>query len=168
MRAWRTSIQSGVTAPFKVASRTAKAALRQYRRCEELRLIYSNNRKVFFSHVHSKTASHYGHSIHLCDEDNALSDQVAADALFCTFSYIFSSTVPSPPRRDEHTPPAISLSYLNCTPSMVAEALLQCLNSSSSPGSLSFEFLKAISYLIICPLNTIFQHFLFEGIFLTI
>ena len=68
-RAWCTSRQSGDTASFKAVSRTARAALRQYRRCEELRLVYSNNRKAFFSHMHRKTAAHSGNSIHLCVGD---------------------------------------------------------------------------------------------------
>ena len=74
-RAWRTSRQSGDTALFKAASSIARAALRQYRRCEELRLVYSNNLKAFFSYIHRKTAAHSRNSIHLCDGDNALSDQ---------------------------------------------------------------------------------------------
>ena len=38
-RAWYTSRQSGDTALFKAARRTARAALQQYRQCEELRLV---------------------------------------------------------------------------------------------------------------------------------
>ena len=48
---------------------------------------------------------------------------------------------------------------------MVTEALIQCPNSNSSPDGISFKLLKAVSDLIISPLNTIFQHSLFEGIF---
>ena len=95
---------------------TARAALRQYRRCEELRVVYSINLKAFFSHMHHKTASHSGNSIYLCDGDNALSDQEAADTLLRTLSCNFSSSVPSPPRLDKHTPPtspAVSLSHFN-------------------------------------------------------
>ena len=51
---------------------------------------------------------------------------------------------------------------------MVAEALIQCPNSNSSPDGFSFKILKAVSDLIINPLNNIFQHSLFEGIFPTV
>ena len=131
-------------------------------------MVYSNNCKAFFSHMHRKTAAHSGNSIRLCDGDNALSYQEAADTLLRTFSLNFSTTVPSLPRLDEHTPPtppAVSLSHFNCTPSMVTEALIQCPNSNSSPDGISFKLLKAISDLIISLLNTIFRHSLFEGIF---
>ena len=93
-RTWRTNRQSGDIAPLKTASRTARAALRQYRRCEKLHLVYSDNRKAFFTHMHRKTFSDYGNSIHLRNGDSALSDQEAADILLHTFSSIFSSTVP--------------------------------------------------------------------------
>ena len=102
-RAWRTSWQSRDTAPFKATSKTARAALRQYRRCEELRLAYSNNRKVFFSHMYRKSASHSGNSIQLCDGGNALSDLEATDILLLKFSSNFSSTIPSTSRLDKHT-----------------------------------------------------------------
>ena len=117
--------------------------------------------------MHRKTAAHSGNSIHLCD-GNSTSDQEVADTPLRTFSLNFFSTVPSSPRFDEHTPstpPAVSLSHFNCTPSMVTEALIQCPNSNSSPDGISFKRLKAVSDLIISPLNTIFQHSLFEGIF---
>ena len=108
--------------------------------------------------MHRKTAAHSGNSIHLCDGDNALSDQEVADTLLRTFFFHFSSTVPSSPRFDEHTPtpPAVSLTHFNCTSSMVTEALIQCLNSNSNPDGISFKLLKAVSDLIISPLNTIF------------
>ena len=118
--------------------------------------------------MHRKTATHYGNSIHLCDGDNTLSDQEAADTLLCTFSLNFFSTVPLAPRLNEHTPPnppAVSLFHFNCTPIMVTEALIQCPKSNSSPDSISFKLLKAVSDHIISLLNTIFQHSLFEGIF---
>ena len=131
-------------------------------------MVYSNNRKAFFSHMHRNSVAHSGNSIHLCDGDNTLSDQEAADTLLRTFSLNFFSTVPSSSHLDGHTsptPPAVSLSHFNCTPNMVTEALIQCLNSNSSPDGISFKLLKAVSDLIISPLNTIFQHSLFEGIF---
>ena len=118
-----------------------------------------------------KTVSHSGKSIYLCDVDNALYDQEVADTLFCTLFSNFSSTIPSPSRLDEHTPPispAVSLSHFHCTPSMVAEAFIQCPDSNSSPDGLSFKLLKPVSDLIISSLNTIFQHPLFEGIFPTV
>ena len=102
--------------------------------------------------MHCKTSSHFGNSIHLCNEDNALPDQEAADTLLRTFSSNFSSTVPSPPRLDDYTPPtppAVSLPHFNCTPIMVAEALLQCPDSNRSPDGLSFKLLKAVSDLIL-------------------
>ena len=48
-RAWQTCRQSGDNAPFKAASRKSRVALHQYRRCEELSVVYSKNRKDFFS-----------------------------------------------------------------------------------------------------------------------
>ena len=121
--------------------------------------------------MHRKTAVYSDNSIYLCDSDNALSDQDAAGTLLRTFSLNFSNTVPSSPRLDEYTPPTpptVSLSHFNCTPSMVTAALIQCPNSNSSPDGISFKLLKAVSDLIISPLNTIFQHSLLEGIFPTV
>ena len=51
---------------------------------------------------------------------------------------------------------------------MVNKALFQCPKSNSSRDGLFFKLLKIVSDLIIIPLNTLFQHSLFEGIFLTV
>lgn len=45
------------------------------------------------------------------------------------------------------------------------EALHLCPNKASCPDGISFNLLKEISGLIASPLNTVFQHSLFEGIF---
>jgi hypothetical protein len=49
----------------------------------------------------------------------------------------------------------------------VAEALVNCSASSSSPDGISFKLLKAISQFIIRPLNIIFQQSLYAGKFPT-
>ena len=46
------------------------------------------------------------------------------------------------------------------------DAIHQCSNSNSSPDGISLRLLKAIAKLIVQPLNVIYKHSLYEGVFL--
>ena len=57
---------------------------------------------------------------------------------------------------------------LNCTTTMVQAALAVYSLTNSSPDGISFKLLKHISQYTIYPLNVIFQHSIFEGVFPTV
>ena len=148
---------------FKAASRTARAALRQHRHCEEMRLIYSQDDHRLFKYINCKTGAG-AKSIHICKNDVALTDQEAAEVLLQTFSSNFSirytANISS---TSTHTQSLIDFS---CTPTLIVdEALHRCHNSNSCPDGLSFKLIKAVAKSIIAPLTIIFQHSHFEGIF---
>ena len=52
-----------------------------------------------------------------------------------------------------------------CSEIAVMEALTCCPNSYSSPDGIPFKLLKLIAQFIFRPLNIVFQHSLFQGIF---
>ena len=88
-RAWTSYLRTRDMSAFKAASKTARAALQQHRRCEEMRLIYSQDRHRFFKYINSKTGAGTK-SIHIRKNDVALTDQEAAEVLLLTFSSNFS------------------------------------------------------------------------------
>ena len=57
------------------------------------------------------------------------------------------------------------LSQFNCHEKLVWVAIHQCSNSNSSPDGISFRLLKAVAKFIVRPLNVIYQHSLYEGVF---
>ena len=73
-REWTSYLRTRDMSAFKAANRTARAALRQYRRCEEMRLIYSLDRHRFFKYINYKTGIGTK-SIHICKNDVVLTDQ---------------------------------------------------------------------------------------------
>ena len=160
-RAWTSYLRSRDMSAFKAASRTARAVLRQHRRCEEMRLIYSQEHQKLFKYVNCKTGAGTK-SIHISKNDVALTDQEAAEVLLQTFSSNFSirhTTKPS--SMSTHTQ---SLTDFACTPTLIVDALHRCPNSNSCPDGLSFKLIKAVAKSIIAPLTIIFQHSLFERI----
>ena len=163
-RAWSTCKHTGDRATFKAASKVTRAALRQHRRCNEMRIIYANNRRSFFKHIRNSFGSQTS-SINLCINDTVLTDQEAAETLLRTLLSNFSAAdnrlINNATSSD--TPPL----RFNCTAAMVASALQQCSNSSCSSDGISFRLLKAIGGCILFPLNIIYQHSLFEGTFPT-
>ena len=128
-----------------------------------MRLIYANDKKAFFSHIRRSNASHG--SVQLCVNGTALSNNDSANALLSTFSSNFTSPVNAPPPCDVTSHDTHEPFRFNCTVAMVMEALHLCPNKASCPDGISFNLLKEISGLIASPLNTVFQHSLFEGIF---
>ena len=161
-RAWTSYMRTRDMSAFKAASRTVRAALRQHRRCEEMRLIYSQDRHRLFKYINCKTGAGTK-SIHVCKNDVALTDQEAAEVLLQTFSSNFSIRHTAKPSSTSiHTQ---SLTDFACTPALIVEALHRCPNSNSCPDGLSFKLIKAVAKSIIAPLTIIFQHSLFEGIF---
>ena len=161
-RAWTSYLRTRDMSAFKATSRTARAALRQHRRSEEMRLIYSQNRHRLFKYINCKTGAGTK-SIHICKNDVALTDQEAAEILLQTFSSNFSIRhTAKPSSTSEHKQ---SLTDFACTPALIVEALHRCPNSNSCPEGLSFKLIKAVAKPIIAPLTIIFQHSLFEGIF---
>ena len=148
---------------FKAASRTAIAALRQHRRCEEMCLIYSQDHHKLFKYINCKTGAGTK-SILYCKNDVAVTDQEAAEVLLQTFTsnFLIRHTA-KPCSTSTHTQ---SLTDFACMPAaLIVEVLHRCRNSNSCPDGLSFKFIKAVAKSIITPLTIIFQHSLFEGIF---
>ena len=161
-RAWTSYLRTCDMSAFKVARRTARAALRQHRRYEEMRLIYSQDHHRLFKYINCKTGAGTK-SIHICKNDVALTDQEAAKVLLQTSSSNFSIRhTAKPSSTSTHTQ---SLTDFACTSALIVEALHRCPNSNSCPDGLSFKLFKAVAKSIIAPLIIIFQHFLFEGIF---
>ena len=158
-RAWTSHLHTRDMSAFKAASRTARAALRQHRHCEEMRLICSQDHHRLFKYINCKTVAGTK-SIHICKNDVALTDQEAAEVLLQTFSSNFSIRhTAKPSSTSTHTQ---SLTDFACP---IVEALHRCPNSNSCPDGLSFKLIKAVAKSIIAPLTIIFQHSLFEGIF---
>ena len=56
-RTWTFYKNSGNISSYLTAQRTAQAAIHQYRRNCEVKLVYSNNRKAFFAHVNRNIKS---------------------------------------------------------------------------------------------------------------
>ena len=161
-RPWTSYLRTRDKSAFKAASRTARAALRQHRRCEEMRLIYSQNRHKLFKYINCKTGAGTK-LIHISKNDVALTNQEAAEVQLQTFSSNISIRhITKPCSTSTHTQ---SLTDFACMPALIVEALHRSPNSNSCPDDLSFKLIKAVAKSIIAPLTIIFQHSLFEGIF---
>ena len=145
---------------FKEASKIARVALRQHRRCEEMRLIYAKDRKAFYLHIRRKSAGKRT-GVNLCTNNTSLTEHESAETLLRTSSSNFftASTAPGISSITD-----ASLRFIS-SPTMIAEALHNCPNSDSSPDGLSFWLLKAIGLSILSPLNTVFQRSLSKGKF---
>ncbi len=89
-RAWTFYKNSGDISSYLTARRTALAAIHQYRRNCEAKLVYSNNRKAFFEHVNKNIKSEPS-NIALSVNGLVLSDQKAAGVFLTEFSRIFSA-----------------------------------------------------------------------------
>jgi ribonuclease P/MRP protein subunit RPP40 len=161
-KAWRLARHTGDYSKFKAASRTSRAALRQLRRCEEMRIIYSSDNRQLFSHFQRKTTSHSS-AVHLCIDGTPLTDQQAANALQSSFITNFNTCVFKPAGCVSLT--STQLLQFSCSHSMLAAALRNARNSNSSPDGILYRLLKVISSLIIEPLCTVFRHSLAEGAF---
>jgi ribonuclease P/MRP protein subunit RPP40 len=161
--AWLKAQATGDRRLFEAARKTAKAAIRAHRRNQEQRLVYSNSRSAFFSYINQKTRSHHP-AISICVDEDCVTDQQAADIFATQFSSNFSATAGNvqPP-----VTPTSSRSHLsfNSTEAAVLEALVSSPNTNSSPDGISFKLLKAVSANLARPLNIIFQHSLFDGVF---
>ena len=137
-RAWTSYLRTRNMSAFKAASRTARAALRQHRRCEEMCLIYSQDRHRFFKYINCKTGAETK-SIHICKNDVALTNQEAAKVLLQIFSSNFSIRHTAKPSSTSSQ--TQSLINFACTPALIVEALHRCPNSNSCPDGLSFKLI---------------------------
>ena len=154
---------------LKQLSRIARAAIRQHRQSQETHLVYSKNKKSFFSHINGYLADHV-HSIRLISHGSALDDHDAANVLLREFSANFSL----PCRQADGLANAefsgtsdCTHFILNCTITMVQAAIAVCPLTNSSPGGISLKLLTHISQYIIYPLKVIFQYSIFDGVFPT-
>jgi hypothetical protein len=166
-RAWSLASRSGDYTKFKLKSKAARSALRQYRRWREHRLLQTHDRKSFYNYVRSKLGSSHD-PVHLCEGGITLDDAKAAQSLLEVFSTNFSpnqlSDYNNLPISSSSSSSSQQLTF-NCTTDIVNAAIDACSNSSSSPDGISFRLLKTIKPLIILPLTIIYQHSLFEGCF---
>ena len=103
-------------------------------------------------------------NIALSDDSVVLSDQEAAGVLLSEFSRNFSAV--SNERLSDILPDfSASQLYCNCNEQMVAEAMHNCSNSSSSPDGLIFCLLKCISGHVVRSLNIVCQQSFNAGVF---
>ena len=158
--AWIKSKRNGKKLVFKEASKIARVALRQHRRCEEIRLMYAKDRKAFYSHIRCKSAGKRT-GVNLCTNNTSLTDYESAETLLRTFSSNFS-TASTAPGISSITD--ASLRFIS-SPTIKTKALHNCPNSDSIPDGLSFRLLKAIGSSILSPLNNVFQRSLSEDKF---
>jgi hypothetical protein len=87
---WRAAKLSGDYTTFKLLSRTAQSAIRQYRRNQEQRLVFRNNRKAFFAHVYNKCGQRES-SVNLVKDGTVMSDLDTAEAFQQEFASNFST-----------------------------------------------------------------------------
>ena len=127
----------------------------------ENRIVFSNNRQMFYSYVRNKLGS-ASHTIELETAGGCASGKEAADMLLDKFSKNFLFASANACQAVDLLSTNTSL-WLNSTELAAAEAT--CSNASSSPNGISFEILKTDSRQIIKPLNIIFQHSLQGGKF---
>ncbi len=162
-RAWLRAKHSGNYAGYDELRKTVKAAVRSFRRNQEERLVYARDKRTFFAHVNQRTRN-YDFMVNITDGDNIVSDQSAANLLGNEFAANFSSGANGNQKPTVSLEPHSSLLF-NCSEAAVTTALRSCPNSRSSPDNISYQLLKRVSQYIIRPLNIIFQHSLFEGVF---
>ena len=164
-RLWTKVKCTGDYTAYYTARKIAKSAIRIHRRNQEWKLMYANNKKAFFSYVNRRTRTH-SHPISIAVDDDIVSDEQAAEIFRNNFAGNYSHNLGI-----DLTNTAFlkeSLLTFNSTEAAVSEALSLCPNTSSSPDGLSYKLLKAIRRSIISPLNIIFQHSFYDGIFPTI
>ena len=139
----RLAKRNGSNAAYKEACHKSRASIRQFKRNQEQRILYSKNSKQFFSYVRHKLENN-NCQIDLNMGRANVSCREAAEIFVSEFSSNFSSTVCVD--KAVYTPylkqskPILSL--LNCTEFVVMEALKSCNYSSSSPDGISFKLLK--------------------------
>jgi hypothetical protein len=95
-----------------------------------------------------------------------LSDKHAAAALNQEFSRNFSHSLPNQ-QSDISKQPIDSKAALTfvCIEFATVEAIGLYPSTRSSPDGISFQLLKTVGRQILFPLNIIFQHSLYEGVF---
>jgi hypothetical protein len=160
---WRAAKQSKEFSKYKAAKKTARAAIRSHQRNLENRLVYSNNRRAFFSHINDKLYQKKN-KIQLLVDDVAVSDGVAADMFAHEFSKNFSG------RSDVRAIVTNNINYETdfmpySSELLIREALTSCSTSNSSPDGISYNLIKQYCYFIIRPLNIVFQQSLAAGKF---
>ena len=147
-------------------SRSARSAIRQHRRNEEQRLIYSKDRKAFFTFVNNKCGSQT-QPINLLQNGATLTDYEAAEHFQREFCNNFSAAACKP---STFTCPNASTAraqfpLLNSSETLILDAIRNCSNTNSSPDGVSFHLIKSIAKYIVQPLNMVFQHCFYECIF---
>ena len=161
---WLSAKRTGSRLLFIAARRSAKVAIRAFRRNQEQRLIYAKYRKDFFKYIYQRNGN-IKQTISLNISGDIASDKEAAEIFKQEFTKKFSARsklcmhLPCLHKSKE------SELMFNSNELTVWEALLLCSNSNSSSDGISFKLLKAISKCIIQQLNIIFQQSFCESVF---
>jgi hypothetical protein len=115
-----------------------------------------------------KTKQHH-QSITIQVNDSVLSDKDAAAALSREFSRNFSHSLPNQ-QSDISKQPIDNEATLTfvCTESAIVEAIGLYPSTKSSSDGISFQLLKTVARQILFLLNVIFQHSLYESVFLLV
>jgi exonuclease III len=161
-KAWRRGQLCGNLDPYYELRRTTQAAIRQFRRNTESRLIYNGNRSKFFAYI-NRSLGKSRHPIQINVNGVAVSDNVAAN----TFSQYFATHF-SQSKQLSNYPESrcdITLQHFNCTENDIILALKSCSTSNCSIDGISYRILKSVAQHIIYPLKVICQHSFNDGLF---
>jgi hypothetical protein len=126
---WLAAKKSGDFGKFKMLSRSARSAIRQHRRNEEQRLIYSKDRKAFFTFVNNKCGSQT-QPINLLKNGATLTDYEVAEHFQREFCNNFSAAACKP---STFTCPNASTAraqfpLLNSSETLILDAIRNCSN----------------------------------------
>ena len=160
-RAWHAARKTSDYTKFKSISKNARAAIRQHRRCQELRMVYSKDRRAFYTHFACNKATN-AKDVQLCVNDIPVSNSIAVNILLNEFAANFSSNSNVNITASGNNTSSLIFS---CTSLDVHKAILSSSNSGSSPDGVSFKVIKSIAKYIIYPMTIIMQHSFHEGIF---
>ena len=89
-KAWQIAKRTDNRLVFITARRTAKAALRAYKRNIEQRLIYAKNKSAFFAHISQKSGK-VKHQVNITVNCAIVSDKETADIFIREFANNYSS-----------------------------------------------------------------------------
>ena len=160
---WRHARYSGDNSAYKAAHRVVKADIRQFKRSQEDRIVYSKNKQIFYAYVRNKLGS-ASHTIELETAGDYASGKEVTDMLLDEFAKNFSNASANVCQAVDLLSTNTSF-WLNSTELAVAEALTACSHSPSSPDGIFSKILMTVSRQIIKPLSIIFRHSLHDGKF---
>ena len=120
---------------YKATCKIMRAAIKQYRQNIEQRLIYSNNRKAYFSYVYSKI-NEKKRLIYIDADGVTATDEEAASIFLRDFSNNYSIATDVNDIVNAHRNEKADFQP-SCTKLMITKVLLSRSSSNSSPDGIS-------------------------------